>query len=312
VKYKNDEINYLLIFKILLKEKWIILFITLLFLFSSGLYNFTKKSTYNLDLSINLGNYSELEVDCDSYQATGSLIFCESKIPASLPVYSEEIIKSFNKKISTIKEKFPLASINTHFLNNEKLNITITSEIKTNLLEIKSLIFNELDYFDKLVFNIVKQSRENKAIFLNNQIEHIQKEQEYLRLMDFDANFQRDAQARVEVSNKLNKIDIQNQVEKYDYLFTLYHKLTDSNNKGRQTIVNSLVNSKNIKPLETHYNGILKSLSNDNYVHSKNDSEAKITDYKINFLKNIFASTLFGLFLSISLVIFRNSNILKD
>ena len=86
MKYKNDEINYLLIFKILLKEKWIILFITLLFLFSSGLYNFTKKSTYNLDLSINLGKYSELEVDCDSYQATGSLIFCESKIPASFAI----------------------------------------------------------------------------------------------------------------------------------------------------------------------------------------------------------------------------------
>ena len=270
MKYKNDEINYLLIFKILLKEKWIILFITLLFLFSSGLYNFTKKSIYNLDLSINLGKYSELEVDCDSYP--GSLILCESKIPASLPVYSEEIIKSFNTKISTIKEKFPLASIKTHFLNNEKLNLTITSEIKTNLLEIKSLIFNELDYFDKLVFNIVKQSRENKAIILNNQIEHILKEQEYLRLMDFDANFQRDSQARVEVRNKLNNIDIQTQVEKYDYLFTLYHKLTDSNNKGLQMISNSLVNSKNLKPLETHYNGILKSLSNDSYVHSKNDS----------------------------------------
>lgn len=305
----NNEIDYLILIKILFKGKKLILLLTSFFLFSSVLYNFIKPSTYNLNLSFELGEYYSLDVTCDSNQ--GNLIFCENKIPVLLPVYNETIINKFNQKISTLKDQFPSESIHSHFPNDRMLNISINSPNKMNIIEIKSIILNELNNLDNLVFNMIKKTRENKSIYLNSQIEFIENESEFIKMMNFERNIQRDAQALTSVSNKLNTISVEKEAKKYEELFSLYNKLSISNLNSRQTLSNGLVNYSNIKPLTLHYNSLLESLRDENYKHSKNSNEAKIIDYKTNIIRNILGSTLFGLFLSISIVIFRNSYITK-
>ena len=308
----NNEVDYLMLFKILLKEKKLILLLTSFFLFTSVFYNFIKSSTYNLDISIDLAEYYSLDVDCDSAQMQGSLIFCDSIIPTPIPVYTETIINKFNEKISTLKVEFPSELIHSHFPNNRNLNISINSQNKMNILEIKSNILNELQNLDNLVFNMIKKSRENKSLYLINQIDLIKNENAYIQMMGLDTTLQRDARALQLVSDKLNEINVESQVRQYEEVFTLYNKLTLSNFNSRQTLNTGLVNYSNLNPLQAHYNSLKESLKNENYVHSKNTNEANITDYKKNISRNILGSTLFGLFLSISLAFFRNLNTIKD
>lgn len=302
---KKDEIDFLLIYKILLKEKKVIFLVALLFAFVSGLYNLNKENQYKIDLSIDLANYPSLEVKCRASSAENMLICEPSNLQTSLYVYSKEVIDRFKEELKPLRKEYSSDLINISFHDEKNLDVSIISNSKNNIEEINSYIINMLDHLENSFFSEIKKYREHQSMLLKTNIEFLKKEIEFVEIINLEKNLEINTQSLISISNKLNLLDIENDMESYDALFSRYNSITSANLNNYNILENSRINAENIKPLQISYEKTLNSINS--FKKSKIINEPKITIHKNKSIRNILISLLAGFFLSIFIILARNS-----
>ena len=289
---KNDEINYIELLKILLREKITILLIIAVLFIISIVYNLNKADTFSASEKYTMAYHYSVDRQC---QSNANLTTCIENKPKKIFLYSND----FLKELQEINKLYKESSV-TFKLANNTLDLNYLSKNKNDLLELVATVEDKIKSSDQKLFEKIYNQNSSTLALLNQEIDFYENERISLinalnrnnEVIDETLKTIQNEMADASEKDKLSNESISLMKLKYEL-----KQDKQSNDSEILSINNRLDNNyiTNIKLLAKSYERAMV----DNFYNSKINHDLKIKSFKENIERNLVLTFFIGLFLGI-------------